>query len=118
MFYTKYLKNYTAYQPDEWDKDTKDKQGKNLNKVLERRYVSLLGTTTFMESSNPIISWTSFFSVRNKGEDDIRMVYDASKSGLNDSIWARFPLPTINTHLRAVEPGTWIWETWTSGKCF
>ena len=37
------------------------------------------------------------------------MVYDASKSGLNDSIWVpRFPLPTINTHLRAVEPGTWM----------
>ena len=108
VFYTKHLKNYTAYQPDEWDEDTKDKQGKKLNKVLERRYVSLLGTATLTESANPVKSWTSFFSVP-KGEDDIRMVYDASKSGLNDSIWVpRFPLPTINTHLRAVEPGTWM----------
>jgi hypothetical protein len=37
------------------------------------------------------------------------MVYDASVSGLNDSIWVpRFPLPTIQTHLRAVEEGTWM----------
>jgi hypothetical protein len=35
MFYSKNLKNYTAYQPDEWDEDTKDKQGKKLNNVLE-----------------------------------------------------------------------------------
>ena len=37
------------------------------------------------------------------------MVFDASKSGLNDSIWVpRFPLPTINTYISAVEPGTWM----------
>jgi hypothetical protein len=37
------------------------------------------------------------------------MVYDASVSGLNDSIWVpRFPLPTIRTHLRAVEEGMFM----------
>jgi hypothetical protein len=37
------------------------------------------------------------------------MVYDASVSGLNDGIWVpRFPLPTIRTHLRAVEEGTYM----------
>jgi hypothetical protein len=37
------------------------------------------------------------------------MVYDASVSGLNDSIWVpRFPLPTIQTHLRSVQEGTWM----------
>jgi hypothetical protein len=37
------------------------------------------------------------------------MVYDASVSGLNDSIWVpRFPLPPIRTHLRAVEEGTFM----------
>jgi len=52
--------------------------------------------------------WTSFFSVP-KGADDIRMVYDASRSGLNSAIWVPgFPLPTTNTHLRSVEPGTWL----------
>ena len=38
------------------------------------------------------------------------MVYDASVSGLNDTIWVpRFPLPTIQTtHLQLVEEGTWM----------
>jgi hypothetical protein len=37
------------------------------------------------------------------------MVYDASVSGLNDIIWVpRFPLPTIRTHLRSVEEGTFM----------
>lgn len=53
-----------------------------------------------------VSSLTSFVVVP-KGSDDIRMVYDASVSGLNDSIWVpRFPLPTIRTHLRAVEECT------------
>lgn len=37
------------------------------------------------------------------------MVYDASVSDLNNSIWVpRFPLPTIKTHLRAAEEGTYM----------
>jgi hypothetical protein len=37
------------------------------------------------------------------------MVYDGSASGLNDAMWVpRFPLPTIQTHLRAVEEGTYM----------
>jgi hypothetical protein len=48
-------------------------------------------------------------SVVLKGEDDIRMVYDGSVSGLNDSMWIPgFALPTINTHLRAVEAETYM----------
>jgi hypothetical protein len=36
-------------------------------------------------------------------------VYNGTKSGLNDSIWVPwFPLPTVDTHLRAVETGTWM----------
>jgi hypothetical protein len=55
-----------------------------------------------------VSSLTSFFAVP-KGTDDIRMVYDASKSGLNESIWVpRFPLPTMVNHLRAVERGTYM----------
>jgi hypothetical protein len=47
-------------------------------------------------------SLTSFFSVL-KGDKDIRMVYDGTKSGLNDAMWAPwFALPTIETHLRFV----------------
>ena len=53
-----------------------------------------------------MVSLTSYFSVP-KGEDDVRMVYDGTKSGLNKAMWVpRFPLPTADSHLRALEPGT------------
>lgn len=69
-----------------------------LDKVRKRRYIV----------PGFVSSLASFFAVP-KGSDDIRMVYDASVSGLNDSIWVtRFPLPTIRTHLRTVEEGTFM----------
>jgi hypothetical protein len=53
-------------------------------------------------------SLISFFEVP-KGLTDIRMVYDGTKSGLNDMLWAPwFPLPTVDSLLRSVEPGTWM----------
>ena len=46
-------------------------------------------------------SLTSFFAVP-KGEKDIWMVYDGTKSGLNSTLWAPwFPLPTVESHLQA-----------------
>ena len=69
-----------------------------LAKVWKRRYIS----------TGPIESLTSFFAVP-KGLDDIRMVYDGTKSGLNEVIWVpRFPLPTVNTMLRSVDSGTFM----------
>jgi len=51
---------------------------------------------------------TSFFSVP-KGEDDIRLVYNGTKSGLNDCLWAPwFRLPTVDQLLRSVVPGTYM----------
>ena len=42
-------------------------------------------------------------------QEDVRMVYDGTKSGLNSCIWVpRFPLPTVGTYLRAVEAGTFM----------
>ena len=54
------------------------------------------------------MSLTSYFDVE-KGEDDIRMVYDGTKCGLNGSVWVpTFFMPTIKTHLRAVVEGTFM----------
>jgi len=87
------------HQPDERDPLIKLRQGIKLGKVTGRRYVA---------KTTAVADWTSFFSVP-KGADDIRMVYDASRSGLNAALWVPgFPLPTTNTHLRSVEPGTWL----------
>ena len=52
--------------------------------------------------SGPVLLLTSYFSV-SKGEDDICLVYDGTKSGLNSILWAPwFPLPTIEMHLQSV----------------
>ncbi len=53
-------------------------------------------------------SLTSFFTVP-KGDNDVQVVYNGTRSGLNDSLWAHwFRLPTIEQHLRAVEAGTFM----------
>lgn len=70
-----------------------EKVRKKLSKIRERGYVVTGEVTSLM----------SFFAVP-KGEDDIRMVYDGTKSGLNDAIWVpRFRLPTVQNLLRAVD---------------
>jgi hypothetical protein len=70
-----------------------------LATVRDRRYV---------KGSEEIHSLISFFAVP-KGEEDVRMVYDGTKSGLNHCISIPcFPLPTVGTHLRAVEAGTFM----------
>ncbi len=72
--------------------------GEKLGKVRERGYVT----------SGGVHSPTSFFAVP-KGTDDVQMVYDGTKSGLNDAIWVpRFPLPTVNTMLCAVDKNTFM----------
>ena len=54
--------------------------------------------------------------MKEKGEDDIRMVYDGTKSGLNDSIWVpSFPLPTVD--MRAVTYDT-VTIAFDIGDCF
>jgi hypothetical protein len=71
---------------------------KKLTKVRQRGYIA----------PGIIASLTLFFEVE-KGEDDIRLVYDGSVSGLNLSIWVpRFFLPTIRTHLWAVDENTYM----------
>ncbi len=80
-----------------WPKnpDHKTKMISKLVKVVRRGYIQ----------TGQICSLTGFFAVP-KGENDIRMVYDATKCGLNDTIWApTFLLPTIDTTLRQVDIG-------------
>jgi hypothetical protein len=50
----------------------------------------------------------SYFTVL-KGDGDIRLVFDGTKSGLNSCIWTPgFSLPTVNSLLTAVQPETWM----------
>ena len=69
-----------------------------LNDVRRKGYIS----------EGEVVSVTSLFDVP-KGNDDIRLVYDATKSGLNEAVWAPwFALQTCESHLRSVDPGTFM----------
>jgi hypothetical protein len=96
-FQTK-MKPYRVAQANEKDPILKQQLVEKLQKAQDRRYIS----------SGKVISLTAFFGVK-KGEDDVRPVYDGSVSGLNESIWMpSFVLPTIQSHLRQVEAGTYM----------
>ena len=71
-------------------------------KVIRRRY--LVKVRTGMD----IKSLIKFFAVP-KGESDIRLVYDATASGLNAAVWAPpFFLPTIDSLTRSLEDTSWM----------
>jgi hypothetical protein len=91
---------YRQAQRDISDAAIKAKVIEKLTKVRKRGYIS----------PGMVESLTSFFEVE-KGDDDIRFVYDGSVSDLNLSIWVPcFFLPTIRTHLQAVDE-TRTWRT-------
>jgi hypothetical protein len=98
VYFQKVPPRYRTPQRDILDEEVKRKVVEKLAKVRKRGYIG----PGFVESL------TAFFGVP-KGEDDIRLVYDGSVSGLNISIWVpRFFLPTIRTHLRAVDENTFM----------
>jgi len=80
------------------DETTKAQVKEKIVKVLDRRYIGI----------GEVKSLTNFFHVP-KGEGDIRMVYDATKSGLNDAVWApSFGMPTVNSALDHVCSDTFM----------
>ena len=77
-----------------WPKDPEEARQlqEKVKKVIRRAYI----TKGFVQSL------IGFFTVE-KGDGDIRIVYDATKSGLNDAIWApNFGLPNAASILRMV----------------
>jgi hypothetical protein len=98
---------YRTAQRDTPDGATKAKVKEKLSAVRQRRYVQ----------PGFVKSLTSFFSVP-KGDDDVRMVYNGTVSGLNDLMWVpRLLLPTVETHLRAVDEDTHMADV-DVGECF
>jgi len=92
------LPRYRRPQPFEKDKVVREKVASKLSAVRSRKYLR----------KDEVRSLTSFFSVP-KGDQDICMVYDASKSSLNKSLWAaNFGLPTVETLCRSVDPTCWM----------
>ena len=66
-------------------------------KVLDKGYVA----------EGPVRSMINCFPVE-KGDDDIRLVYDGTKSGLNECVWApNFFLPSVDSMLMNINISTW-----------
>lgn len=98
LWLTEHLKPFRKAQSIAKEKDVVDKIKKKLADVRAKGYVE----------PGWVESLTAFFAVP-KGLDDLRMVYDGTVSGLNEVLWAPwFPLPTVESMLRAVEPGTYM----------
>ena len=69
-----------------------------LSKVTARGYVE----------DGKVLSLINCFAVP-KGEEDIRLVYDGTKSGLNAAVWApNFFMPTPDSVLMWVDSKTWF----------
>eukprot|EP00978_Attheya_sp_CCMP212_P016480 scaffold43205_cov34-Attheya_sp.AAC.2 len=102
-----FKKNLSTRPPAGLSDEVMEQVRKKLTKVRDRRYV----TPGF------VYILTKFFAVP-KGDDDIRMVYDASSCGVNENLWApSFPLPTVESLLRATNIGSWMGDI-DIGECF
>ena len=92
------LPKYRVPQPKPRDPEDKEMVAGKVGNVYDKGYVG----------PGLVISLTSYFYVP-KGIGDIRMVYDATKCGLNDVIWVpSFSLPDADALLDIVEECSWM----------
>ena len=92
------LPRYHRPQCQEADPHMRAQVQAKLRNVLDKGYID----------SGQVLSLTSYFAVP-KGELDVRMVYDSTKSGLNSSIWVpTFSLPTVETLTDMLEGASWM----------
>ena len=88
-------------QPAYDDPETKKKVKAKLQGVIDKGYIEM----TDIE----LVEAMMFMFHVPKGETDIRMVYDGTKSGLNDALYSPwFALPTVDTMARWVMAGSWL----------
>ena len=91
------LPSYRVPQRPVADAQMALKMATKIHKVVGRDYIG----------AGRVTSLTGFFGVP-KGTDDIRMVYDASKSGLNDVVWApNFSMATADSLLDLLDCRSW-----------
>jgi hypothetical protein len=92
------LPSYKRPQPHEKNSEVRAKVKEKLNTVRKRKYIS----------KGHVRILTSYFCVP-KGEDDVRIVYDATRSQLNRSLWApNFGLPTVESLTRHILESCWM----------
>ncbi len=89
------------------DKSIAEKIISKVNKVRHRGYIAV----------GRVLSLTSYFHVP-KGESYIRIVYDLTKSGLNDALWApTFWMPTVLNVLDCATHSSWFGDV-DAGEMF
>ena len=87
-------------QPVIADAGIRAKVKDKISKVVKRRYLLTTGINVKL--------LIKYFAVP-KGEDDVRMVYDATANKLNECIWVPlFWLPTIDSLVRALDRESWM----------
>lgn len=92
------LPRYLRPQAQESDPQVRAKVRAKLETVRNRQYVA----------KGKVLSLTSYFSVP-KGDSDVRMVYDATRSNLNACLWApNFGMPTVEILLRGINEESWM----------
>ena len=80
------------------DPGLKSAVAEKLEKVIRNRYLAI----------GPVSHLVHYFPVP-KGEDDIRLVYDGTKGGLNAVLWApSFFLPDFSTSLMFLSFNSWV----------
>jgi hypothetical protein len=93
-----HLPKYRKPQRMEQDEVLREKVFSKIAKIRAWGYVR----------PGAVVSLTNFFSIP-KDVTDIRMVYDATKSGLNDVVRVpSFGLPTVDSTLRGIEFSTYL----------
>lgn len=92
------LPNYWGRQQWPDCRENREQLEEKIQKVVNRCYIK----------PGYVKSLTSFFAVP-KGEGDIRVVYDATRSGLNEAIWSpNFFLSTMSAVLASADDSTFF----------
>jgi hypothetical protein len=92
------LPSYRRPQKMERDLDLREKVRSKLESVRDKGYLI----------KGEVKSLTGYFAVP-KGPADIRMVYDATKSGLNQALWApSFSLPSTEALTDLLDASAWM----------
>jgi hypothetical protein len=100
MFDTEPPTNRDKQPPYEND-EVREKVKAKLEIVLAKGYIELMDIE--------LVEAMMFMFHVNKGANDIRLVYDGSRSGLNEFVYAPwFTLPTIDSMTRRVIAGAWL----------
>jgi hypothetical protein len=98
IYFTGKPPRYRKSQPKPSSKEKADQVRSKLARVRLRGYIE----------KGTVLSLTGYFDVQ-KTLFDIRMVYDATRCGLNDVVWApNFYIPLVDAMLNVLDANSWM----------